>query len=59
MKNEVISGKFQNGKEFRIIKEESGHVRLILEDTDRQKIKTKNKNFERIIKVESFNYPND
>jgi bifunctional N-acetylglucosamine-1-phosphate-uridyltransferase/glucosamine-1-phosphate-acetyltransferase GlmU-like protein len=55
--NEIVSGKFENGNEYRIIKDEKGHVRLILEDEDRQKIETKTTEHERIIYVESFSYP--
>ncbi len=57
--SEVINGKFENGKDYRIIKDKNGHIRLIVEDDDRQKIKTKTTEHERIIYVESFGYPND
>jgi hypothetical protein len=59
MKTEIIDGKFENGNDYRIIKEENGNIRLIVDDADRQKIKTKNENFERMIRVESFSYPVD
>ena len=57
LETDIINGHFKSGEEFRIIKDSTGHVRLIMESSERQHIKTKHKDNRRYIDVESFNYP--